>query len=114
VKAFKNWQSIPGPHPAKDSILLLKTVGVILFISYAIFHLPPATYQEHGCMMDLCEMVKEVVQIPVTAVGKLDIPSLAEERCILEGKADIIAVGRGISFTDDEQSRPLTYACAMR
>ena len=55
----------------------------------------PPTYQEHGCMMDLSAMVKEVVQIPVTAVGKLDIPALAEH-VVLEGKADMIAVGRGL------------------
>jgi len=55
----------------------------------------PPTYQEHGCMMDLSAMVKKVVQIPVTAVGKLDIPALAEQ-VVLEGKADMIAVGRGL------------------
>jgi len=55
----------------------------------------PPIYQPHGCMVDLAAKVKEVVSIPVIAVGKLDIPELAE-KVLREGKADIIALGRGL------------------
>ncbi len=55
----------------------------------------PPTYQEHGCMVDMAARVKEVVNIPVIAVGKLDIPEQAE-KVIEDGKADIIALGRGL------------------
>ncbi len=55
----------------------------------------PPMYQPHGCTIDLISMVKKVVSIPIIAVGKLDIPELAE-KVLEEGKADIIALGRGL------------------
>lgn len=53
----------------------------------------PTTYQPPGCMVDLAEMVKKVVNIPVISVGKLGYPELAE-RVLQEGKADFIALAR--------------------
>jgi 2-enoate reductase len=55
----------------------------------------PPSYQEHGCMADMAARVKKVVHIPVTAVGRLDIPELAES-VIAQGKADMVALGRGL------------------
>jgi len=58
-----------------------------------LYWLFPTTYQPPGCLVDLAEMVKKVVNIPVIAVGKLGYPELAE-RVLQEGKADFIALGR--------------------
>jgi 2-enoate reductase len=55
----------------------------------------PPTYQEHGCMLDMAAEAKKVVKIPVIAVGRLDIPEVAE-KAVAEGKADIVAIGRGL------------------
>lgn len=55
----------------------------------------PPSYQEHGCMLDMAAMTKEVVDIPVTAVGRLEIPDLAE-KVIATGQADMVALGRGL------------------
>ena len=55
---------------------------------------PPA-YQEHGCMADMAAEAKKVVKIPVIAVGRLEIPELAEE-ILGSGKADMVALGRGL------------------
>jgi 2-enoate reductase len=55
----------------------------------------PAIYQEHGCLTDLAAQVKKAVKIPVITVGKVNIPELAE-RVIAEGKADLIAMARGL------------------
>lgn len=55
----------------------------------------PPVYQEHGCMVDMAALAKTVVKIPVIAVGRLEIPELAE-RVIAEGKADMVALGRGL------------------
>ena len=55
----------------------------------------PPTYLAHGCMADMAAEVKKVVRIPVIAVGKLDKPELAE-KILEEGKADMIALGRGL------------------
>lgn len=53
------------------------------------------TYQPPGCMVDMAEKAKQLVKIPVIAVGKLAYPELAE-RVLQEGKADFIAIGRGL------------------
>lgn len=55
---------------------------------------PPA-YQSHGCMVDMAAEVRKVVRIPVIAVGRLEKPELAE-KVLQDGKADIIALGRGL------------------
>jgi 2-enoate reductase len=55
----------------------------------------PPGYQEHGCMVDMAALVKQVVDIPVIAVGRLEVPEIAEE-VITTGKADIVALGRGL------------------
>jgi len=55
----------------------------------------PPNYQEHGCMVDMAAETKKVVKIPVIAVGRLEIPELAEE-ILKSGKADMVALGRGL------------------
>lgn len=55
----------------------------------------PPSYQDFGCMVDMAEKAKAVVNIPVIAVGRLEVPELAEA-VIREGKADMIALGRGL------------------
>ncbi|MFC1861519.1 FAD-dependent oxidoreductase, partial [Chloroflexota bacterium] len=58
----------------------------------AVANLPMA--QPRGYFVHLAEGVKEVVKVPVIAVGRLDNPGLAE-KVIVERKADLIAIGRG-------------------
>ncbi len=53
----------------------------------------PPTTQPRGCWVNLCEMTKKVVKIPVIAAGKLGYPDLAEQ-VLREGKADFIGLGR--------------------
>lgn len=55
---------------------------------------PPDT-QPPGCMADMAEKAKQVVDIPVIAVGKLGYPDLAES--ILQKRdADFISLGRAL------------------
>jgi len=49
----------------------------------------------HGCYAHLAEGIKKVVKVPIIAVGRLDDPELAEE-VIAKGKADLVAIGRGL------------------
>ena len=51
-------------------------------------------------MVDMAEMTKKVVRIPVITVGKLGYPELAE-RILQEGKADFIALGRALLADPD-------------
>ncbi|MDY6835429.1 MAG: FAD-dependent oxidoreductase, partial [Chloroflexota bacterium] len=53
----------------------------------------PPNYQPPGCMIDMAEAIKKVVNIPVITVGRLGYPDLAEQ-VLQEGKADFIALGR--------------------
>jgi 2-enoate reductase len=53
---------------------------------------PPST-GPRGCAVDLAEMTKKAVSIPVIAVGKLSYPDLAES-VLQEGKADFISLAR--------------------
>lgn len=53
----------------------------------------PPTTQPRGCWVELAEMTKKVVDIPVIVSGKLGYPELAEN-VLREGKADFISLGR--------------------
>ncbi|MHA1835117.1 MAG: oxidoreductase [Candidatus Baldrarchaeia archaeon] len=55
----------------------------------------PPIYSPHGCLVNLAAEVKKVVNIPVIAVGRLDIPEIAEE-VLDKGMADMIGLGRGL------------------
>jgi 2,4-dienoyl-CoA reductase-like NADH-dependent reductase (Old Yellow Enzyme family)/thioredoxin reductase len=49
----------------------------------------------YGCNVPLAEGVKKVVNIPVAVAGRMNDPWLAEE-VLASGKADLIAIGRGL------------------
>jgi 2-enoate reductase len=55
----------------------------------------PTTYQPPGFMVDFASMVKKEFNIPVITAGRLEYPELAE-RVLQEGKADFIALGKGL------------------
>jgi len=61
----------------------------------SLYWVHPPVYQPHGCLVDIAAEAKKAVNIPVIAVGRLEIPELAE-KVLEEGKADIIALGRGL------------------
>lgn len=60
----------------------------------------PPVYQRHGCLLPFVSELKKVVNVPVLAAGRLDIPELAEE-VLSSGKADMVAVGRGLLADPD-------------
>lgn len=56
----------------------------------------PPTYQPPACILDMAEEAKRTVKnIPVICVGKMYYPDVAV-RAIEEGKADFVAIGRGL------------------
>ena len=55
----------------------------------------PPQYQAPGCMAELAAKVKKVTTLPIIAVGRLHYPETAEQ-VLTEGKADFIAIGRGL------------------
>ncbi len=54
--------------------------------------IPPIEYAE-GCNVRLARKIKEVVDVPVIAVGRFTSPSLADE-VIARGDADLVSFGR--------------------
>ncbi len=48
-----------------------------------------------GCLVDLGRRIKQKVSIPVSIVGRINHPELAEE-ILANGKADFIAIGRAL------------------
>lgn len=50
-------------------------------------------YKPHGCNADIAFEIKKAVDIPVSVVGGINSPELAE-RLIAEGKCDMVALGR--------------------
>ena len=55
----------------------------------------PPQYAPPGCLVDLAEKVKKVSSLPVITVGRLHYPDVAE-KVLAEGKADFVAIGRGL------------------
>ncbi len=90
---------------AQQTARLLEAAGADLigvsggaYGSYPVI-VPPYD-QPHGCNAHLAEGVKEVVRVPVAVAGRLDDPFAADEVLLL-GKADLIAVARGLLADPD-------------
>ena len=94
---------IPGGRSVKDSIKIakrLEEVGVDAIDAGAgmyesIHYIVPPVYLPKGCMLDLAAAVKKEVKIPVITGGRIYDPEMAEE-VLREGKADFVAVVRGM------------------
>jgi len=55
----------------------------------------PSVYAPQGCFVHLAEAVKQVVSLPVVAVGRIKHADMAD-RIIAEGRADAVAMGRAL------------------
>ncbi|OGO08828.1 MAG: hypothetical protein A2Y61_06920 [Chloroflexi bacterium RBG_13_60_13] len=60
----------------------------------------PPYDQPRGCNAELAGAVKQAVKVPVAVAGRLDDP-LAADEALLAGKADLIAVARGLLADPD-------------
>lgn len=58
-------------------------------------HQSAPMYMEQGNLVHLAEGIKEVVNVPVIAVGAIKRPEMIEE-IISEGRADMVALGRAL------------------
>ena len=89
---------------AKKFALMLEEAGVDAHhvtagIGESWEYCDPPIYVERGSLVHLAEAVKEVATLPVIAVASIDVPLAAD--VVREGKADIIAMGRGF-LTDPD------------
>ncbi|SDL27656.1 oxidoreductase [Natronincola ferrireducens] len=74
----------------------------LIHVSSCTFHNPatnthmfPSAFHERGINVPLAAAIKKAVKTPVAVVGGLNDPEMMEE-IIASGKADIVALGRGL------------------
>ena len=85
---------------------MLEAAGVdVLHVSGGIYDSPvPVTSGPmalpRGHMVHLAAGIKKVVNVPVIAVGRINDPELAE-KILLEGKADLVSMGRALLADPD-------------
>jgi 2,4-dienoyl-CoA reductase-like NADH-dependent reductase (Old Yellow Enzyme family)/thioredoxin reductase len=90
---------------AKAIALRLEEAGVdALHISagnYESFEMMfPPMNTSTGTHQDLAKEIKKIVKIPIISVGRIHTPEIAEQ-ILVEGKADFVAVGRGMLADPD-------------
>jgi 2,4-dienoyl-CoA reductase-like NADH-dependent reductase (Old Yellow Enzyme family) len=88
------------PEESVETAAMLEEEGVAAIdISAGIHHTMDAQiqpmYYPHGFNVPVARMVKERVRIPVSVVGSINSPELAEE-IIREGAADFVRLGRAL------------------
>ncbi len=76
--------------------------------------IPPMGVQPYGFFVDIAGQVKQAVSIPVSTVGRIIDPAMAE-RVLESGKADMVALGRPLLCDPDWPSKAAAgRACDIR
>ncbi len=94
---------IPGGYSVEDQLQVarwLEQAGVACLSmsagTWLALHVTVAPmFVPRGRMIEYAARVKQEVEIPVIAVGRLDDPGLAE-RVVSNGSADLVMIGRGL------------------
>jgi 2,4-dienoyl-CoA reductase-like NADH-dependent reductase (Old Yellow Enzyme family)/thioredoxin reductase len=73
----------------------------------------PSVYAPQGCFVHLAEAVKQVVSLPVVAVGRIKHADMAD-RIIAEGRADAVAMGRALLADPELPKKARTNGAAIR
>lgn len=76
---------------------------------YALHQTIGPMFLPRGFLLPLAERIREVVDVPVIAVGRLDDPEVAE-RALTAGQADLVAVGRALIADPDWPRKALAGA----
>ena len=76
--------------------------------------IPPMGVQPYGFFADIAGKVKAAVHIPVSTVGRIVSPEMAEQ-ILASGKADMIGIGRGLLADPDWTNKALAHkSCDIR
>ena len=95
-------ERIEGGMTMEDGVEFAKIIQDhvdLIHVTSGIYHSHVETkafssmYDEHGCNLDLAEVIKKHVNVPVVAVGGFNGPEQIEE-AIASGKCDFVALGR--------------------
>ena len=60
----------------------------------------PPMFMDRGCLVPLAAQIKQAVDVPVIAAGRLDDATLAE-KVLADGQADLIGIGRALVADPD-------------
>jgi 2,4-dienoyl-CoA reductase-like NADH-dependent reductase (Old Yellow Enzyme family)/thioredoxin reductase len=85
---------------AEDKVDLLHVSAGAHSVINTMTIMHPSMFVPHGCNVYLAEAVKKAVRIPVVTVGGISDPGQMEE-IIAGGRADIIAIARGLIADPD-------------
>ncbi len=81
---------------------MIEGIADIIHVSVGLYRDPilsgefSSLFQPHGLNAQLSEFIKKAVSIPVTVVGGINSPEMAEQ-LIAEGKCDFVALGRQLT-----------------
>jgi 2,4-dienoyl-CoA reductase-like NADH-dependent reductase (Old Yellow Enzyme family)/thioredoxin reductase len=97
---------------------LLETAGAdYLHVSAGVYGSTeltiPSVYAPQGCFVHLAEAVKQVVSLPVVAVGRIKHADMAD-RIIAEGRADAVAMGRALLADPELPNKARLNGAAIR
>ena len=92
------WQDgMPVTSPVEDGYTLEETLQFVQRLEQNgldVIDISPST-RRNGVHAGLAGEVRNVVRMPVIAVGNMDVPEVAE-KTLREGRADLVAIGRGL------------------
>lgn len=69
-------------------------IHVTAGVYYSFHEFVPPHYVRHGLLADMAKEIRDVVDVPVVSVGRINDPFLAEN-LVASGKMDMVAFGRG-------------------
>lgn len=76
--------------------------------------IPPMGVQPYGFFADIAGKVKSAVHIPVSTVGRIVSPEMAEQ-ILTSGKADMVGIGRGLLADPDWTNKAAKHhSCDIR
>jgi len=86
-----------GNHPEEIASLLLevKDLTDVLHISSGGLYDKEAYEIYPAYQLEFAAKIKELINLPIIAVGRLEKPLIAEQ-ALIDGKADMIAIGKGL------------------
>jgi thioredoxin reductase len=103
-------EQVPGGLSLEDAVRfarMIKDKVDCIHVSTGLFGEPqtlpiihPTNYLPHGSNVHLAAKIKAAVKIPVTCVGSISDPRMAEE-IIADGKADLVAMTRALIADPD-------------
>ncbi len=88
-------ESIEFAKMAQEKVDMIQVSAGMFNVPWTAARMHPTIFHAQGCNVYLAEAIKQAVDIPVSCVGGITTPEMAEQ-ILAEGKADVIAMGRAL------------------